>query len=519
MLCAVLLAPPGRAATYVVPSGYSTIQAGIDAAVSGDTVLLEPGTYSGAGNHTLDFHGKNIVLRSQAGFGATVIDALATRDDRRRLFRFHSGEDSTARIEGITIQGGWAPADGPFGESRGGGLYFDSSVSPQIIRCVIRDNAAATGGGGVACLTYARPVFRDCEIVGNVCLYSAPAPTGGWGGGVGCFSEAAPKFFNCRFADNRGNLGGAVAALHGHPMLDSCRVEYNTAEAFVSLTPPAGGHGGGMLVDQGSLRIRASVFFGNVARAHVVAPARGGAIAGFFSFLDASHSTFSENSAETRGDVQSTGACMYFSFCTTNLSYCILSFNRDVEVIHCIDAISEPQLVCCDVYGNEGGDYVDCIEGQQGAADNFSMAPLYCDRYAGDVSLRVLSPCLPGNAPCGETVGALGLGCVQTPVDGEPDTTPERVELSPCAPNPFNAATSITLTLDDSMHGRPIDVRVLDILGRHVRSLFTGVGKPGNQRFVWDGTDDQGGTSASGLYLIAVTAADRRVVRKALLIR
>jgi hypothetical protein len=48
MVCCLL--QPGFAATLKVPADYPTIQAAVDAAVSGDTVLLADGVYTGSGN-------------------------------------------------------------------------------------------------------------------------------------------------------------------------------------------------------------------------------------------------------------------------------------------------------------------------------------------------------------------------------------------------------------------------------------------------------------------------------------
>jgi hypothetical protein len=68
---------------------------------------------------------------------------------------------------------------------------------------------------------------------------------------------------------------------------------------------------------------------------------------------------------------------------------------------------------CCDVYGNEGGNYVG-IPDQTGLNGNFSADPLFCEPLEGDYTLNILSPCLPGRHPYGAScglIGAFGVGC------------------------------------------------------------------------------------------------------------
>lgn len=56
--------------TVHVPSDQPSIQAGINAANSGDTVLVAPGTYY----ENIDFLGKAITLQSQSGAAVTTIN-------------------------------------------------------------------------------------------------------------------------------------------------------------------------------------------------------------------------------------------------------------------------------------------------------------------------------------------------------------------------------------------------------------------------------------------------------------
>jgi serine protease len=70
VLATALFCQRGSGATIRVPSDRATIQAGINAAANGDTVLIAPGTYS----ENINFSGKAITVTSEQGPQVTIID-------------------------------------------------------------------------------------------------------------------------------------------------------------------------------------------------------------------------------------------------------------------------------------------------------------------------------------------------------------------------------------------------------------------------------------------------------------
>src|SRR5713226_3054867 len=62
--------PASASTVFDVPGNFPTIQAAIDAAANGDTVVVEPGTYF----ENIDFKGKLITVRSSQGPSVTTID-------------------------------------------------------------------------------------------------------------------------------------------------------------------------------------------------------------------------------------------------------------------------------------------------------------------------------------------------------------------------------------------------------------------------------------------------------------
>ena len=118
-----------------VPATISTIQAGIDAAYNGDTVLVEPGTYY----ERINLNGRNIVLCSRyltTGNAANIASTIIDGGFGGRVITIDQGEDSTCRIVGFTVQNGNSALE--LGWTYGGGIFI-LDASPRILFCVIQN--------------------------------------------------------------------------------------------------------------------------------------------------------------------------------------------------------------------------------------------------------------------------------------------------------------------------------------------------------------------------------------------
>ncbi len=86
-----------------------TIQSAVNASEDGAVIELADGTYTGAGNHGVDFLGKAIVIRSQSGSASACIIDCQSLD---RGFIFESGEGASAGLERVSVINGHAGEGG-----------------------------------------------------------------------------------------------------------------------------------------------------------------------------------------------------------------------------------------------------------------------------------------------------------------------------------------------------------------------------------------------------------------------
>lgn len=247
-----------------VPGDAATLQAAIDKADGGDTILVSDGVYSGIGNRDLTIINKILVILSENGPENTIIDCGGSMDAHHGGITYDQVGDKGSVLDGFTIRNGY--------RNEGSALLLSNS-SPRISNCIFANNHSTVSGGAIK------------------------------------FKSSSPTLTNCTIVNNSCNSGAAVFGIAG------------SRPEFVN---------------------------------------------------------------------------------------CIVAYNDSSDVMVANEGTSAFSLECCNVYGNQMGDFVGDISSMASSSNNFSADPQFCEL---DLGLQSSSPCSPTNSPCGELVGALGVGC------------------------------------------------------------------------------------------------------------
>ena len=163
-----------------------TIQAAVNLAFDGDTLLLADGTYTGGGNHGIDLGGREILITSENGPGATIIDA----EGNDRVFLLDNVGPGGV-LSNLTIRNG---------RKHQGACLKMSGASPTISGMIFVGNAAGKDGGAIWCTGGSSPTITGCVFIGN---------SAGEDGGAICSDSSSPVIENCTIVESSAGNGGA----------------------------------------------------------------------------------------------------------------------------------------------------------------------------------------------------------------------------------------------------------------------------------------------------------------------
>lgn len=406
-----------HAAVIDVPADQPTIQAGINAAEDGDTVLVTDGIYRGEGNVNIDFMGKQITVKSLNGAKATIIDC--GRKTETRGFTFQNEETHDSVLEGFTIKNGV--------HKIGGGISCNMS-SPTIRDCIITQNRATSvsnndGGGGIYSL-YSSPLISGCTITHNIAASRD-------GGGI-YFSQRKlivdgvstilppPNLINC---DISNNIGIGILCNRSTPVIKDSTIFKNSEQGIVCYYFSLGvivencriekNAGGVICTEMSSLTIKNSVIKQNTS------PWWGGGIfCSKTSFLDVSGCIIAENTANLQGG----GIYFGSNHAEATIIHCTITENIAGEKGGGISVVNNGHFELTDsiVWGNSSNGTheeiyrfqiqgrmiiksCDIRDGLNGInqkpdgilfiyADNIDADPLFVDADRGDYRLKRNSP-------------------------------------------------------------------------------------------------------------------------------
>ncbi len=215
----------GARATIYVPDDHPTIQDAIDAAGTGDEIIVRPGVYA----ENIDFLGKTIAVKSELGANVTVIDGNQTGS----AVIFNSGEGMDTVLTGFTLTNGIGSVD-PLGLLSGGGIYCQNS-EPTIIGNVITQNVVTEGyGGGIFICKQSSPLVTHNMIHDNQAFEC--------GGGI--YERGSSSIFvnNVIFQNQCGESGGGISSTRtSFSIITNNTIWKNTA-----------GTGGGIVIGRNS---------------------------------------------------------------------------------------------------------------------------------------------------------------------------------------------------------------------------------------------------------------------------
>lgn len=252
----LLLLPSASADTLTVGAlGYPSIQAAVDAAVGGDTVVVEPGTWAG----TVDFRGKALTLRSRDGAATTFLVGGAGA----WTVVLAAGEGPATVLDGFTIT-----------NPGGAGVYVGGGARPTLRNLSFDGNGALGSWTPALQVSGAEANIADSSFTGNGSQYGGAvlvdngsltldrvsfAGDSAWAGGAMFLSTAGVATIrDCTFT-------GEEATDSGGALYVAATASASVASSSFDGNQAAAGRGGAFYVTGGSVGLDTVTFSSNYA--------------------------------------------------------------------------------------------------------------------------------------------------------------------------------------------------------------------------------------------------------------
>lgn len=260
-------------------TSYATIQSAVDSAQNGDTIVLDPGTYTGSGNYNININ-KNLKITGQNQEN-TIIDA----QKQGPIFNIETG--FTVTIQNLTLTNG---------NSTTNGGAINNQGNLNLINCSITNSSTVYKPGlyGGAIENTGTLTLSDCNLNKNHATSS--------GGAI----------------HNTGNLN-----------INNSTLENNGAGYAISGMPPGGGGGSGGAIsneESGIVNINNCIIKNNHAGIVGGNTVGNGQSIRNYGILNITNSTINNNDSE---DVVYTGAVANSG--TLTITNCNLSHNNGVN--------------------------------------------------------------------------------------------------------------------------------------------------------------------------------------------
>jgi len=303
VITALALVAPAAATDWPVTTA-TDIATTISNAGNGDTIILEPGTYTW---HDLTIAEKSLTFRADASSGG---DRTNTIIDAQSLGRIFSVTDaSSLTIDNLTLQNGKRSGSG---NERAGAINSGGSVtvtSSTFSGCSAISSSGNANGGAIYAnsVTVTSSTFTGCSAGNGGAIYANSV------------TVTSSTFSRCSARD----YGGAICASFGSSTVTSstftgCSASGNGGAIYASLGSvtvtsstftgcSASGNGGVIYVSDSSITVISSTFTGCSARDY------GGAIFAGSGSITVTSSTFTGCSARYYGGaIYARGGTLHF---------------------------------------------------------------------------------------------------------------------------------------------------------------------------------------------------------------